>query len=201
MDISADFKNCLDRVPRNGAGGRVGFEINASRAGTLMRTVLSNERALMLTLRFFTAAKAPLTCACVFADSRQKSNPLSPSELAEFASELEMRAISISKSLRVVLREAIKAQKRFPMNRFKYAANLLPDGKLEPPQACAALYAVCKMLDALYTSSQISYRASSVETLRDEIRMQVAVHSLHYASQIAQMSGLLDKQISSLSLS
>ena len=87
------------------------------------------------------------------------------------------------------------------MNRFKYAANLLLDGKLEPPQAHAALYAVCKMLDALYSASQISYRASTVETLRDEIRMQVAVHSLHFAREISQMSGVLDKQIVSLGLS
>ncbi len=84
------------------------------------------------------------------------------------------------------------------MNRFRHAAILLLDGASEPSQNVATLYAVCKMLDALYTSSQISYRASSVETLRDEIRMQVAVHSLHFARQISEMSGVLDKQIVSL---
>ena len=84
------------------------------------------------------------------------------------------------------------------MNRFKHAAILLLDGASEPSQNVATLYAVCKMLDALYSASQISYLASTVETLRDEIRMQVAVHSLHFARRISQMSGVLDRQIASL---
>lgn len=84
------------------------------------------------------------------------------------------------------------------MNRFRYASILLLDGASEPSQNVATLYAVCKMLDALYTASQISYKASSVESLKDEIRMQVAVHSLHFAREISQMSGVLDKQILSI---
>lgn len=83
------------------------------------------------------------------------------------------------------------------MNRFNYAAALILDGASEPPQTHATLYAVCKMLDALYTAGQITYRASSVEPLREEISKQVAVHSLHYAKQISQMS-VLEKQILSL---
>ena len=63
-----------------------------------------------MTLRLLIATSIFLTYTSVFADSPGKAVPLTPSELEEFASDLEMRTISMSKSQRVVLREAVKAK-------------------------------------------------------------------------------------------
>ena len=63
-----------------------------------------------MTLRLLIAGSMFLTYASVFADSPGIAVPFAPSELEEFASELELRTVSISKSQRVALREAVKAK-------------------------------------------------------------------------------------------
>lgn len=67
-------------------------------------------------------------CSSLFAEAPRDSVPMTTSELEQFANELEVRTVSISKAQRIVLREAINtAGKKFPDELQKILRPILDD--------------------------------------------------------------------------